>query len=46
MIYWSSENALHEHFIAEQWRWVWMEMLQCTAQHFQYESSLIGDGAE
>ena len=23
--YWSSENAVHERFITEQWHWVWME---------------------
>ena len=33
--YWSSENALHEHFITEQWRWVWMETLQLTAPHWK-----------
>ena len=30
--YWSSKNALQERFIAEWWRWVWMEALQLTTQ--------------
>ena len=44
---WSSENALHECFIAEQWHEVWMEMLQLTAQCWkkktlaEYEYSFI-----
>ena len=33
--YWSSENALHGHFITEQWCWVWMETLQLTAPHWK-----------
>ena len=36
--YWSPENALHEHFIAEQWRWVWMEMLQLIAHGWKNAS--------
>ena len=35
--YWSSEKALHEPFIAERWRWVWMEMLWLTAHHSALE---------
>ena len=27
---WSPENTLHEHFIFEWWRGVWMDMLQLT----------------
>lgn len=45
--YWSSEYTLHGHFKAEQWRWVWLETLQLTAQcwkstsiYLKYESSL------
>ena len=30
--YWSSENAMHERFIASSGVWVWMKMLQLIAK--------------
>ena len=39
--YWSSENALHERFIAERWHWVSMEMLQLTARLWKNASILV-----
>ena len=44
--YWSSENALHEHFIASSGVWVWMKMLLYSSSQsdkrtlaFKYEFS-------
>ena len=43
--YWSSENTLHERFIASSGIWVWMKTLQLIAKRyktltFEYEFSL------
>ena len=46
--YWSSENAVHEHFIASSGVWVWMKTRQLIAGQsdkkmcvFEYEFSLM-----
>ena len=37
--YWSLENTLRDCFVTEWWHWVWMEILQLTAQHWKKNAS-------